>query len=94
MIHHTFIEQQQGAEKSIVKVVELVGVPTKVGRVPYRKCVEHASGSLRHITGVDVVRKTAHCVEGKISEYRATVNVAFNVDEYALLLSVAGRREL
>ncbi len=66
---------------SVVKVVELVGTSEKSWEDAVHQVVAHASKSLRHITGVDVVHQTAHCEEGRITQYRATVHVAFKVEE-------------
>jgi hypothetical protein len=46
---------------------------------------------LRHITGVDFVHQTAHCTEGRITEYRATVHVAFRVEHHSHILGASGQ---
>lgn len=71
---------------SVVKVVELVGTSSKSWEDAVRQVVEEASASLRHITGVDLVHQTAHVENGKISEYRATVHVAFRVEHHSHLV--------
>jgi flavin-binding protein dodecin len=76
----------------VIKVVELVGTSTKSWEDAVQQVVKEASASLRHITGVDLVRHTAHVENGKISEYRATVNVAFVVEHHSQILG-AGNRE-
>lgn len=77
---------------AVVKVVELVGTSSKSWEDAVHQVVKEASGSLRHITGVDLVHQTAHCEEGKITEYRATVHVAFKVEEHSHLLGPAGTK--
>jgi len=47
---------------------------------------------LRRITGVDVVRHTAHVEGGKITEFRATAHVAFVVEEHAHIVGAGGSR--
>lgn len=71
---------------AVVKVVELVGTSEKSWEEAVREAVREASQSLRHITGVDVVKHTARVENGEISEYRATLNVAFVVEHHSHLL--------
>lgn len=61
---------------AVVKVIELVGTSSKSWQDAANQAIEEASQSLRHITGVDVVHQTAKVQDGKISEYRTTLNVA------------------
>jgi len=67
----------------VIKVIELVGTSNKSWEDAVQQAVSEASESLRHITGVDLVRHTAHVENGKISEYRATVHVAFVVEHHS-----------
>jgi flavin-binding protein dodecin len=71
---------------SVIKVIELVGTSAKSWDDAVQQVVKEASSSLRHITGVDIIRQTAHVEAGKISEYRATVHVAFQVEEHSHLV--------
>ena len=79
---------------AIVKVVELVGTSKTSWEDAVHQVVKEASGSLRHITGVDVVHQTAHVEDGKISEYRATVHVAFAVEHHSQIVGAGARPEL
>jgi flavin-binding protein dodecin len=71
---------------SVVKVVELVGTSTKSWEDAVKETIKEASQSLRHITGVDVIKHTAHVEGGAITEYRATMNVAFVVEHHSHLI--------
>jgi dodecin len=71
---------------AVVKVVELVGTSKKSWQDAAEEVIREASQSLRHITGVDVVKQTAHVENNKISEYRATVHVAFVVEHHSHLI--------
>jgi flavin-binding protein dodecin len=71
---------------AVIKVIELVGTSAKSWDDAVQQVVTEASGSLRHITGVDVIRQTAHVEGGKITEYRAAVHVAFQVEEHSHLV--------
>ena len=71
----------------VVKVVELVGTSKESWQDAAQQAIREASQSLRHITGVDVVNQTAHVDDGKITEYRTTLNVAFVVEHHSHLIS-------
>lgn len=68
---------------SVVKVVELVGTSKKSWQDAAEEAIREASESLRHITGVDIVNQTAQVADGRIKEYRTTVNVAFVVEHHS-----------
>jgi flavin-binding protein dodecin len=69
-----------------VKVVELVGTSNESWQDAAQQAIQEASQSLRHITGVDVVNQTAKVEDGKIAEYRTTLNVAFVVEHHSHLI--------
>lgn len=71
---------------AVVKVIELVGTSHEGWEDAVHQVVKEASASLREITGVDVVHQTADVENGKITEYRATVHVAFVVEHHSHLL--------
>ena len=71
---------------AVVKVVELVGTSKESWQDAAREAIKEASASLRHITGVDVVKQTALVENGDISEYRTTLNVAFVVEHHSHLI--------
>jgi flavin-binding protein dodecin len=75
---------------AVVKVIELVGTSNKSWEDAAQQAVKEASVSLRHITGVDLVHQTAHCAEGRITEYRCTVHVAFKIEEHAHIVGAGG----
>ena len=76
---------------AVVKVVELVGTSTKSWQDAASQAIEEASHSLRNIRGVDVVNQTAKVQDGKISEYRTTLNVAFVVEHHSHLLGIGAK---
>jgi dodecin len=71
---------------SVVKVVELIGTSPESWNHAVQNVVAEASKTLRHIRGIDMVKQTAHVEHGKITEYRATVNVAFLLEEHRELV--------
>lgn len=78
---------------TVVKVIELVGTSTESWQHAAEEAIREASQSLRRITGVDVVKHTAHVEGGKITEYRTTLNVAFVVEHYSHLVGVGAQSE-
>lgn len=62
---------------AVAKVIELVGTSDKSWDDAVQQVVSEASETLRNITGVDVVHQTAKVENGRISEYKATVHLAF-----------------
>jgi flavin-binding protein dodecin len=76
---------------TVVKVIELVGTSTESWQRAAEEAIREASQSLRHITGVDIVKQTAHVEGGKITEYRTTMNVAFVVEHHSHLVGVGAK---
>lgn len=74
---------------AVVKVVELIGTSPESWDDAVRQVVKEAYGTLRHIRGLDLVHQTAHVQDGKITEYRATVNVAFVVEHHSHIVGFA-----
>jgi dodecin len=77
-----FTEHAQGG--AVVRVIELVGVSTKGWDDAAQQLVHRASRTMRHITGLDVIRSTAAVRDGKIVEYHVTAKVAFIVEPAAI----------
>jgi flavin-binding protein dodecin len=75
---------------SVVKVVELIGSSSVSWEDAVRQVVKEAYATLRQIRGVDLVHQTAHVQDGKITEYRATVHVAFVVEHHSHILGAGG----
>ncbi|PIS15260.1 hypothetical protein COT63_00960 [Candidatus Shapirobacteria bacterium CG09_land_8_20_14_0_10_38_17] len=65
---------------SVAKVIEIVGNSPQGWQEAAQSAVEEASKTIRNIHGVDVVGMTAKIRDGKILEYRATVKIAFGVE--------------
>ncbi|QDT28000.1 hypothetical protein Enr10x_33380 [Gimesia panareensis] len=70
---------------AVVKVIELVGTSEAGWEDAVRQIVKEAATTLHQITGVDVVHQTALVENGNITEYRATVHVAFIVEHHGHL---------
>jgi flavin-binding protein dodecin len=65
---------------AVVKVLELVGDSTESWQAAANNAVKEAAKTVRNITGVEIANMTAEVQDGKISEYKANVKVAFLVD--------------
>lgn len=64
----------------VAKVIELVGSSEKSWDDAVEAAVKSAAQTLHGITGVEVVHWTAKVKDGKITDYKATVKVAFGVE--------------
>ncbi|HUM15308.1 MAG TPA: dodecin family protein [Thermoanaerobaculaceae bacterium] len=64
-----------------VKIIELVGVSPKSWHAAVEEGLKEAAKTLHGISGIDVVSTTASVKDNKITEYRATVKVAFLVEK-------------
>jgi len=62
---------------AVIRVIELVGVSSTSWSDAAQQAVTRASQTLRHITGLDVVKSSAVVKDGKIAEYHVNVKVAF-----------------
>jgi flavin-binding protein dodecin len=69
---------------SVVKVEEMVGVSGESWEDAARLLVARASETIRHVTGLDLIRSTAVVRDGKITEYHVTAKVAFIVEPAAI----------
>jgi flavin-binding protein dodecin len=62
---------------AVIRVIELVGVSSTSWSDAAQQAVARASQTLRHITGLDVVKSSAVVKDSKIVEYHVNVKVAF-----------------
>jgi flavin-binding protein dodecin len=66
---------------AVVRVIELVGVSAESWSDAARQAVARASETIRHITGLDLLKTSAVVKDGKIVEYHADVKIAFVVEK-------------
>jgi len=66
---------------AVVRVIELVGVSSKSWSDAAQQAVARASETIRHITGLDVLKSSAVVEDRKIVEYHVNVKVAFVVEK-------------
>lgn len=70
----------KGGDNLAVKLIELIGASTESWPKAVEEAVTKAGESLRNIQAVDVLSLKAKVENGKISEYRANVKIAFVID--------------
>jgi hypothetical protein len=66
-------------EKGAVKVIEVIGISDEGFEDAVRQAVAKAAESVSGITGVEVQSFSARVEEGDVTQYRATVKLAFTV---------------
>ena len=66
-----------------VKVIELIGESNDNWNDAVQQAVQQASKKIPNITGVEVYNLTAGVSEGRLSEYKANVKIAYS-DETTL----------
>ncbi len=64
----------------VAKVIELLGSSNKGFEDAIVQAIKRASKTIRNIRGVDVIGQTAVVKNGKVTEYRVHLKVAFGVD--------------
>jgi flavin-binding protein dodecin len=64
----------------VAKVVTIIGSSPESFAKAADAAVQEAAKTLRGITGADVISMSAEVDEGRITEYRTTVNIAFAVE--------------
>lgn len=62
-----------------VKIVKVLGTSTESWEDAAREAVAQASETIENIHGVEVEDWTATVEDGQLTEYKATVEVAFRV---------------
>ena len=70
----------KGGDNLAVKLIELMGTSTESWPKAVEEAVTKAGESLRNIQAVDVLSLKAKVENGKISEYRANVKLAFVIE--------------
>ena len=66
-------------DKGAVKIIEVIGVSDEGFEDAVSQAVAKAAESIRGITGIEVVKLAARVDDGSVSQYRATVKLAFAV---------------
>jgi flavin-binding protein dodecin len=64
----------------VAKVVTIIGSSPDSFAKAADAAVQEAAKTLRGITGADVISMSAEVADGRITEFRTTVNIAFGVE--------------
>ena len=67
-------------ETRVAKVVTIIGTSPESFAKAAAAAVDEAAKTLRGITGADVISMSCGVEDGRIVEYRTTVNIAFGVE--------------
>jgi flavin-binding protein dodecin len=62
---------------AVARVTQIIGASPHSWEDAVRNALERANRTLRGITGIEVLKENAAVEDGKIAEYRATVQVVF-----------------
>lgn len=65
---------------AVARVTKIIGSSKKSWHDATNEAVKRANKSLRNLTGIHLLEQKAHVEKGKITEYRATVEVTFILD--------------
>jgi flavin-binding protein dodecin len=64
----------------VAKVVTVIGSSPESFAKAADAAVQEAAKTIRGISGADVISMSANVEDGKISQYKTTVNIAFGIE--------------
>ena len=64
----------------VAKVITIIGASPESFAKAADAAVQEAAKTVRGITGADVISMSANVEDGRISNYKTTVNIAFAVE--------------
>ena len=73
------INMGEYVSKGAIKVLEIIGISEVSFDDAVSQAVAKASETIEGITGVEVTSQTARVKDGKVTQYHATVKLAFAV---------------
>jgi flavin-binding protein dodecin len=80
MIPTLQLHARGGNALAIAKVIQVIGHSPESFAKAADQAVREASKSVRGITGADVVSMSANVEDGRITNFKTTVNIAFAVE--------------
>ena len=66
---------------AVARVTKVIGSSPKSWQDAVQGAVNRANKTLRNLTGIHVLEQKAHIEKGKITEYRATIEVTFILED-------------
>ena len=67
-------------EHRTAKVIELIGTSTRSFEDAVKGALKDAAATTRDITGAQVEGFSVRCTDGKITDYKANITVAFGIE--------------
>lgn len=74
-----WLTQKNSVVMTAVKIIKVIGTSEESWEDAAHEAVNEASKSVDNISGIDIQDHTAKVEDGSITEYKATVEVAFPV---------------
>ncbi|MBI3624572.1 MAG: dodecin domain-containing protein [Candidatus Rokubacteria bacterium] len=66
---------------AVARVTKIIGSSPKGWQAAVQEALRRANKTLRNLTGIHVLEQKARIEKGKITEYRATVEVTFILED-------------
>ena len=66
---------------SVTRISKITASSSKSFQAAVDEGLDRANQTLRGITGIDVTGHTAKVKDGKVTQYRVTMNIAFLLDD-------------
>jgi len=66
---------------AVARVTKIIGSSPRSWQDAVNAALKRANKTLRNLTGLHVLEQKAHIEKGKITEYRATIEVTFILED-------------
>lgn len=66
--------------EGVVKIIEVIGISTKSFDDAIHQALKKASKSVKGISGFEVIKHIANVEDGKITQYKVNLKLAFSVN--------------
>ncbi len=66
---------------AVARVTQVVSSSTKGWQEAVQDALKRANKTLRNLTGIEIVSQKAKIQDGKIAEYRVTMNITFILED-------------
>jgi dodecin len=66
-------------KEGAVKIIEVIGISSKSFDDAIAQAVKKASKSVKGITGLEIIKQMASVENGKITQYKVNIKLAFSV---------------
>lgn len=66
---------------AVARVTQVVASSTKGWQEAFNDGMKRANKTLRNLTGAEIISQKAKIQDGKVSEYRVTMNITFILED-------------